>query len=132
MYCGIYKINELSLKLPNKITCRDLTGDSSGTLALTYPNAQCCDPEEHNEYLLSHENLNSNSETNFFPGKQCIFTLQTRAVFSTVVICIHWYEKLHKMMKCSLHIVIFCRPELLFPACLNHNSPTWAFITCMD
>jgi hypothetical protein len=58
---------ELSLKLPNKINCRDLTVGSSGTLLLTNPNAQCCDPEEHNKYLLRRKNLDSNNEVIFFP-----------------------------------------------------------------
>lgn len=58
---------KLSLKLPNKITCRDLTVGSSGTLVLTNPNAQCCDTEEHNKYFLRHENIDSNNEANFLP-----------------------------------------------------------------
>ena len=73
---------ELNLKLPNKITCRDLTGGSSGTLVLTNPNAQCCDSEEHNKYLLRRENLDSNNEAIFPPDMQYSFTLQTKVVFA--------------------------------------------------
>jgi hypothetical protein len=54
----------MTLKLPNKITCWDLTAGSSGTLALINPNSQFCDPKEQ-KILHRHENLDSNNEAEF-------------------------------------------------------------------